>query len=142
KIPVTVNGQTFVEKHGDGGASTSIFFRPPFVPIDQRTRDNTDLAGVDLYMIVAGKLYADAEPLRPRTIMIAPRGVSSVLYAQTRGDLQRLYLISVVSGMNYHLAAIPPEFPAPTSSSDFDREAMTAMFKQGYALAAAGSAWR
>ena len=142
KIPVTVNGRTFVEKHGDGGASVSIFFRPPFVPIEQRPRDNTDLAGVDLYMIVAGKLYADAEPLRPRMLMIGPRTVSTVLYAQTRGDLQRLYLVSVITGMNYHLAAIPTEFPAPTSGAELEREAMTAMYREGYALAAAGSAWR
>ncbi len=141
-IPVTVNGRSFVEKHGDGGASVSIFFRPPFVPIEQRSRDNTDLAGVDLYMLVAGKLYADAELLRPRSLMIGPRGVSTVLYAQTRGDLQRLYLVSVVSGMNYYLAAIPTEFPAPTSSTEFDRDAMTAMYREGYALAAAGAAWR
>ena len=44
--------------------------------------------------------------------------------------------------MNYHLAAIPPEFPAPTSSTEFDRAAMTAMFKEGYALARFGEGWR
>jgi predicted patatin/cPLA2 family phospholipase len=142
KIPVTVNGKTYVEQHGDGGASMSIFVRPPFVPPEQRSGDSTNLAGVDLYLLVAGKLYADAEALRQRSLMIGTRSVSSVLYAQTRGDLQRLYLISTVSGMNYHLSAIPPEFPAPTSSTDFDRRAMTAMFKEGYALAAAGAGWR
>ena len=142
KIPVTVDGKPFIEKHGDGGASASIFFRPPHVPADQRTPENTDLAGVDLYMIVAGKLYADAEPLVKRSLSIAGSSVSAVIYSQTRGDLQRLYLIATLSGMNYHLAAIPPEFPAPTSSTEFSVGPMTAMFNEGYQLAATGNVWR
>ena len=53
-----------------------------------------------------------------------------------------MYLISLLNGMDYNLSAIPPEFPAPASSSEFDRQAMTAMFDEGYRLAASGSAWR
>jgi predicted acylesterase/phospholipase RssA len=142
KIPVTVNGRTLVEEHGDGGASNAIFFRPPFVPPEERQGESTDLAGVDLYMLVAGKLYADAEPIRQRSIFIGTRSISTVLYAQTRGDLQRLYLLSLISGMNYHLSAIPTEFPAPSSGTEFDRRQMTAMFNEGFALAAAGAGWR
>ena len=142
EIPVTVDGRTLVEKHGDGGTSASIFFRPPYVPADRRTPEALDLAGVDLYMIVAGKLYADPTPLKSRSLTLATTSVSSVIYAQTRGDLQRLYLFSLLGGMNYHLAAIPPDFPAPTSSTAFERGPMTAMFDEGYRLAAAGAAWR
>jgi len=97
---------------------------------------------VDLYMIVAGKLYADAEPLKARSLTLAGSSVSTVIYAQTRGDLQRLYLIALLTGMNYHLAAIPADFPAPTSSTAFEKGSMTAMFAEGYRLAAAGAAWR
>lgn len=142
KIPVTVDGRPFVEEHGDGGTTASIFFRPPYVPVEQRTPAGLDLAGVDLYMIVAGKLFADASPLKQRSLTIAGNSVSSVIYAQTRGDLQRLYLMSLVTGMNYHLAAIPGDFPAPVSSTTFERGAMTRMFDEGYRLAAARQAWR
>lgn len=142
EIPVTVDGKTFVEKHGDGGTSASIFFRPPYVPPGQRTPEALDLAGIDLYMIVAGKLYADAAPVKNRSLSLATGSVSSVIYAQTRGDLQRIYLISLLSGMNYHLAAIPPDFPAPSSSTAFERKPMTEMFNEGYRLASSGQAWR
>ena len=37
RIPVTVDGQTLVENHGDGGASMPIFFRPPFVSPEERS---------------------------------------------------------------------------------------------------------
>ena len=142
KIAITVDGKTFVENHGDGGTSMSIFFRPPFVPADQRTPEALDLAGIDLYMIVAGKLYADATPLKNLSLTFATSSVSSVIYAQTRGDLQRMYLIALLGGMNYHLSAIPPDFPAPASSTAFERGPMTAMFNEGYQLAATGRAWR
>jgi predicted patatin/cPLA2 family phospholipase len=142
RIPVTVDGRPYVEEHGDGGASSPIFFRPPFVSPETRTEGNTDLAGVDLYLLIAGKLYADAEPIRERFLRIGARSVSTMHYAQTRADLERLYLFSVIHGMNYHLSAIPPEFPAPTSGTEFKREKMEAMFKEGYGLAASGLAWR
>jgi predicted patatin/cPLA2 family phospholipase len=142
KIPVTVDGRPYVELHGDGGSSTSIFFRPPYVPPDQRTPEALDLAGVDLYLMDAGKLYADAEPLKKRSLAIAATSVSSVLYAGTRADLQRYYLVALLNGMNYHLAVIPPEFPAPTSSTAFEKEPMTAMFNEGFSQALGGTAWR
>ena len=142
QIRVAVDGKPFVEEHGDGGTSMSIFVRPPFVPAGRRTPEALDFAGTDLYMIVAGKLYADATPLKNRSLTLATSSVSSVIYAQTRGDLQRMYLIALLSGMNYHLAAIPPEFPAPASSTAFERGPMTAMFNEGYRLAAGGRAWR
>jgi hypothetical protein len=142
KIRVNVDGREFTELHGDGGTSVSIFFRPPYVPPEQRTPEGLDLAGVDLYMIVAGKLYADATPVKERSLPLAGKSITTALYDQARGDLQRMFLVSMLTGMNYHLAAIPPDFPAPTSSTTFDPKPMTEMFNEGYRLAASGQAWR
>ena len=142
RIPVTVDGKVYEELHGDGGTSMSIFFRPPYVPPEQRTEQGMDLAGVDLYMIVAGKLYADAAPLKQRSLSIATSSVTTALYGQARGDLQRVYLVSLLSGMNFNMASIPADFPAPTSCTTFDPKPMTEMFDEGYRLAATGQAWR
>jgi predicted acylesterase/phospholipase RssA len=142
RIRVSVDGREYEELHGDGGTSMSIFFRPPYVPPGQRTPEATDLAGVDLYLIVAGKIYADATPLKERSLSIATSSVTAALYGQARGDLQRIYLIAMLSGMNYNLAAIPPDFPAPTSATTFEPEPMTAMFNEGYRMASCGQAWR
>ena len=38
-------------------------------------------------MIVAGKLFADPEPVQPRFLSIVNSSVSALLHAQTRGDL-------------------------------------------------------
>ena len=143
KIPVTVDGQPLTERHVDGGVSAALFFRPPYVPPEQRDDPvATSLAGTDLYMLVAGKLYADPEPVRPRALAIAATSVSTVIYAQARGDLMKLYTACVLTGMNYRLSAMPPEFKAPASSTDFDPDEMTRMFEEGRRQVLAGTAWR
>jgi hypothetical protein len=140
KIPVTVDGRTYVEEHGDGGVSESIFFRfPPYAPPGAA---GNDLSDVDLYMIVAGKLYSDAQALKQRSLTLGVTSASTVIHAQTRGDLQRIYLVCLLTGMDYYLASIPPDAPAPANSAEFDRGAMTALFDVGFRLAAEGCAWR
>lgn len=142
RIPVTIDGQPFEELHGDGGVSQAIFFRPPYLPPDRRINAAEDFANTDLYMIVAGKLYADAQPQKELSLSLAGTSVNAVLFAQTRGDLQRMYLISVITGMNYNLCAMPADFPAPTSSATFKRSEMNAMFAEGFRVATCGQGWR
>ncbi len=143
-IAITVDGQTYHEEHGDGGATASIFFRPPYTAPDAQGKvpPASNLSNVDLYLLVAGKLYSDSTPLRWRSLSVVSGSVITALYAQARGDLQRLYLVSLLTGMDYHLAAIPPEFPAATSSTDFTIEAMNKMFNEGYRQATQGELWR
>ncbi len=140
RIKVTVDAKEYVELHGDGGVSQAIFYRPPYLPPGERT--DTALNGTDLYMILAGKLYVDAQPVKARSLALAGTSVSSVLTAQARGDLQRLYLVSMLTGMNYFLSAITPDFPAPASSATFEKKAMTELFNEGYRVASSGQAWR
>mgnify|MGYP001806449491 CR=1 FL=1 len=142
EIPVTVDGKRYVEKHGDGGASCGIFYRPPYVPPERWTPEGKDLSDVDLYMIVAGKLYSDASPLRSRSLLLAGSSVSAVLYSETRGDLQRMYLVSLLKGMSYHLAAVPPEYAGPMNATEFEPGPMGELFAEGYRQSVAGAAWR
>ena len=140
KITVTVNGKPFVEKHVDGAVSQSLFFRPPYVaPELAGARSWND---VDVYAIVAGKLYADPGVTKPRAIKIATNDVSTIIYSQSRGDLQRLWALCAMNGMSFHLASMRPEFPAPKSSMEFDPRAMTSMFNEGVQEVLSGTAWR
>ena len=142
QIVVNIDGKLYKERHGDGGASEAIFFRPPWHP-DAGTRGNaTRLAGTNVWCVVAGKLYADPAPLKPRSLNIVASSVSAVIYAQNRGDLRRIYTGCVLTGMNYRQTAIPPEFDAPKSSTDFDAEPLTRMYNEGFRLAMSPDAWR
>jgi hypothetical protein len=143
EIPVEIDGQRLVEQHVDGGVTQNVFFRPPFVPPEMRLRPPAEfLYGSDLFVVVAGKLYADPEPVPPKVLKIAGGSVSSLIYAQTRAELTKMYTVAMVAGMNYNLAAIPQDFPAPADSTTFDPAEMTRMFEEGRRQVLVGTAWR
>lgn len=143
RIPVTVNGVPYVERHIDGGTTGSMFFAPPYVPENQR--DGLPAAwlhGSDLYILVAGKMYPDPAPVRARSFSIASSAISTVLYDQTRSDLSKLFLYSVLTGMNYNLSVIPKDLPAPTESTSFNPAEMTRLFDAGAEWARTHQKWR
>jgi len=143
KIPITVDGQPYTERHIDGGVTSALFFRPPYISMEWKNHPViASLYGSDVYIIVAGKLYADPQTVSPRALIIAANSVSTLIYSQTRGDLLKLYMACILTGMNYSMTAIPGDFPAPSTSTDFDPVEMTKMFNEGSARALVGTAWR
>jgi predicted acylesterase/phospholipase RssA len=143
QIDVTVDGVHHTERHVDGGVSQALFYRPPYVaPEDRSNVAARDLAGAKVYVIVAGKLYADPEVIRPWSLNSAGKNVSTLIYAQARGDLQRLYTVCLLTGMDYFLSAIPAEYQTTTSSADFSSAPMTALFEEGRRVAASPKPWR
>jgi hypothetical protein len=139
RVPVEIDGRYYEEMHVDGAVTRSMFFRPPYIPPDRREEFGPDaLYGTNLYMLIAGKLYPDPEGVRARTLAVASAAVSNLLYAVTRQDLYRMYLYAVLTGMNYYVSAIPPDFRTIGKSTDFDPVEMTRMFNEGYRLAAQG----
>lgn len=143
EIAVTVDGKKYIERHIDGGTSQALFFHPPYVA-NELTSDpaNNSLANVDVYAVIAGKLYADPSTVKQRIFNISSSSIDIVLYAQTRGDLQRLWTLSELSGMNFHMTAIPAGFKAPASATDFDPVLMTKMFDEGVRQMKTNQAWR
>src|SRR5262249_20798692 len=139
----TVDGRRHVERHIDGGVSSSMFFAPPYVPPEQRAHLPPNwLHGSDLYILVAGKMYADPTPVKSRTLEIAGNAVSTIIYDQPRSDLHKLFLLSIVTGMNYHVSVIPRELPAPVDSMSFKPAQMTMLFDAGAEWARNHGKWR
>ena len=144
EIPVVVDGKHYIERHVDGGLTQPLFFRPPYFPPEQCGVANLAelLYGSDEYVIVAGKLYADPQPVETRLLKVVGESVSTFLYAQTRDSLVKLYMQSLLTGMKYHLAAVPADFDAPMSGADFDPAAMTCLFEEGRRQVHCGTVWR
>ena len=143
RIPVTVDGVGYVERHVDGNTSSSMYFVPPYVPPEARkTLPPSWLHGSNLYILVAGKLYADPTPIKARTFSIASNAVSTILYDQTRSDLHKLFLLSVQTGMNYNMTSIPKDLPVTTDSTDFNPVEMSRMFEAGVEWARTNRKWR
>ncbi|MBA4190078.1 MAG: patatin [Planctomycetaceae bacterium] len=142
-IEVTVNGRRHVERHIDGGVSSSMFFAPPWVPPEEReTLPLTWLHGSNLYILVAGKMYPDPMPVKSRSLAIAGNAVSTILFDQTRNDLSKLFLLSIVTGMNYNMSVIPKDLPAPVESTSFNPAEMTVLFEAGAEWARNHGRWR
>ena len=143
RIAVDVDGTPYEELHVDGGVSRSMFFRPPYIPPSQREGFGpTSLYGSNLYVLVAGKVYSDSDGVRPKPLAIASGAINSLLYSQARGDIDRLYHYSTLTGMNFHLSAIPPDFRMPNQSLKFDPEEMTRLFEEGRNSARERRVWR
>lgn len=142
-IPVEVDGKKYEELHVDGGVTASLFFRPPQVPREELAKlGDKPLAGSNVYVIVAGKLYPDPEPVEPRFLSIVGSSVSALLHAQTRGDLYEVYTLALTTGMNYKVASIPEWVRVPASSTTFESAAMNRLYADGRRLAASPELWR
>lgn len=143
KIPVEVDGRWYEELHVDGGVTASLFFRPPQVSkAEAKTLGDKPLSGSNLYIIVAGKLYADPAPVETRLLSIVENSISALLYAQTRGDLFQTYALTLATGMNYRLSAVPLGEDAPMDATSFDPVQMKALYEVGRRYAREGKAWR
>jgi predicted acylesterase/phospholipase RssA len=142
-IPVDVNGRQYEEMHADGGVTASLFFRPPEVPRDRVSAlGDRPLAGSNVYVIVAGKLYADPQTVQPQLLSIVSSSLSALMHAQTRGDLDHLYAVAVATGMNYRQAAIPTDVRLPANSTTFNPDEMQGLYEAGRRQAVSGCLWR
>jgi hypothetical protein len=142
-ITVDLDGRCLTERHVDGSVSRSLFMQAPYVPPEYRSKNvNHDLAESNVYCIVAGKLYADPQPLKPMALAIAGQEISAMLYAQTRADLRRIYTITMLTGANFYMTSIPADFPAPKSATAFKIPEMVGMFNEGFRLICENKAWR
>ncbi len=143
RIPVTVDGKRFVERHIDGGTTSSMFFAPPWVPHAEHEKLPAGwLHGSEVYVLVAGKMYPDPTPVKPRTFAIASNAISTIVYDQTRSDLHKLFLLTTMTGMNYNVSVIPERVQSPLSSTDFDPHEMKRLFDEGVQWAQSGVKWR
>jgi hypothetical protein len=139
RFDVDIDGVPYEELHVDGGVTRSMFFRPPHVePSRLEAPTRFALYRSNLFVVVAGKIYADPEGVRPRTLRMALAALSGLLYANTRGDLAQLYNYSVLTGMNYFVSAVPAGFKTSDDAFEFKPADMTRLFELGVALGRQG----
>ncbi|HEX3147906.1 MAG TPA: patatin-like phospholipase family protein [Gemmataceae bacterium] len=140
---VEVDGKPVEELHVDGGVTASLFFRAPQVKADLAKKlGDRPLEGSNIFIIVAGKLYADPGCVERRLIPIAADSISALLYSQCRGDLFQLYALSLATGMNYRMTAIPANTDVPSDATSFDPKVMGWLFDVGHKQALSEHPWR
>jgi hypothetical protein len=143
EIVVEVNGRRFTEPHADGGVTTQVFVQPYMLnPPTEEARSDKVCADSTVWVIVAGKLYADSSRTGTRAIEIGVGAVNSLIHAQTRADIRRIAALAGESNTEFRLTAVPEDFPIESSGKFFDAAIMKKLFDIGYTIGRSGSkAW-
>jgi predicted patatin/cPLA2 family phospholipase len=140
-IEVELDGKRYDEMHVDGGASAQVFLYPGELDFDAVTTKLRVKGKPAVYVIRNAFLEEEWRAVDRRVISIAGRTINSMIRSQGLGDLYRIYLLSLVDGMEYHQTFIPAEF-AVKSKEPFDPEYMSALFEFGRQRALKGEAWQ
>ncbi|HEY1600972.1 MAG TPA: patatin-like phospholipase family protein [Pirellulales bacterium] len=142
-IDVSVNGQSYSEMHVDGGTTAQVFFRSSMLQIDpaEFSGGRRPLTGSRVYVVVAGKAFPDPKCIEDRALKIASRSLSALTHAQTRNDLVRIYTLTMLTGMDFRVAAIPQDWPIQEDGMVFDEASMRNLYDRGYQWTVAGRAW-
>jgi hypothetical protein len=142
-INVQIDGKPAEELHVDGGVTASLFFRSPHVsPQQLRRLGDRPLDGSNVYIVMAGKLYADPGCVERRLLPIAADSITALLYSQGRGDLFQLYALALATGMNYRMTSIPMDLEVPQDATTFDPKVMSRLYEQGRQQARSDKLWR
>jgi hypothetical protein len=139
-IDVDIDGKKYQEMHVDGGTTTCVFFQPYMLNLD--SRDIRSRAGSNMYVILAGKLYADPSDVEPSIINIVGTGLRTLIYAGSRNDLGRLYTLAQITGVNFRLAELSQDFPVNPDSFTVDPKEMRRLYDEGYRQGLNGGEWQ
>lgn len=143
-VPVTVNGKPFEEMHVDGAATSQVFLPGAVFQFDRERlkRGEKPLTGSNVYVILAGKLYADPDCVEPRVKSIASAALTSLTFAQTREDMTRIWTACNLLGIRYHSSSLPLEAESPRNSLEFDPVEMQGLYRYGLQAGMNPRSWR
>ena len=131
-------GEPFDEMHVDGGVLN------PFVALPQMLwtwRDRGQvLEGGRIWVVVNGKAAPVAVLMRDAAPDVLGRALDASLKANLRSNITANRLFAVRNGMEFRVAAIPPDY-AGGNSLDFSPEAMLATYELGLSMMRQGQAW-
>jgi predicted acylesterase/phospholipase RssA len=138
-IVVEAGGERFVELHVDGGVTRSVTIGPTGLaevldmtasfPIRRR-----------IFVIQNNTLAPPYQPVERSIPGIASRTVSTLIRAQSAGDLTQIWLAAERVGADFRLAFVPPGLGA-ASATDFDPETMRRLYDAAFASARDGVDW-
>jgi predicted patatin/cPLA2 family phospholipase len=138
RIDVEINGQRYEEMHVDGGTTAAVFFQPFMLNLGNDIRSR---AGSNLYVIEAGKQFADPGCVKPRLLPIGTTALRTMLDSSARNDLARLYTLALMTGVNYNLASVPEDFKTNLDPLSFDTKEARRLYDEGYRQGLGGRDW-
>lgn len=135
-IAVEVDGRPHHETHVDGGVSAPLFL--PTGVFDAVRPKHAGDPPANLYVLVAGKFFPDPAPVKPRVLKVLSASVGAHFSGHSRAEVANLYHLAKLSGVKFHLTAVPADLAVPDSGIDFDPEGMNRLFVAGLDVGLAG----
>jgi predicted acylesterase/phospholipase RssA len=139
---VTLDGAAFQELHVDGGAIAQVFLYPPALTRSRRARiaARQPVRDIHAYVIRNARLDAQWANVDRRTMGIAGRAISTMIFSAGYNDVVRIWNTARQDQVDYNLGFIGPEFTQELTTP-FETAYMQALFENGYQRARAGFVW-
>jgi hypothetical protein len=138
-IEVAVDGARFTEFHVDGGVTHSVLIGPTgaesVIP-----REVPFPVAWTFHVVQNNGLLPPYEQVEDRLLPIARRSVSTLIRAQTNGDLDAIYRAAREIGAEFRLTFVPTG-AAPPARAVFDPSYMAALFENGRRRVLTPDAW-
>jgi predicted patatin/cPLA2 family phospholipase len=133
---VEIGGKKYDEMHVDGGVITGVF------GYGTALFDKPQAKGLcRFYVIKNGKLDVEAKQVRRRFFSISGRSLSTLMKAQSWGDMIRLYKLAQDDNVDFHYISIPNDYE-PKGDEMFDPEEMKQLYDLGYKIATSENPWQ
>lgn len=141
-IDVTLDGRSYQEMHVDGGAFAQVFLYPSAVTAGRREsiRVGDDVQPAIAYIIRNSRLDPSWADTERRTLSIASRAISTMIFSAGFNDVVRIYKTTQQDGVAYRLAYIGNDFTEELPSP-FDQKFMRDLFDYGFAQGKSGYRW-
>ena len=139
-IQVQADGRSYEEMHVDGGTTRDVFFTVADFSFREFDRALGRKVERRLWIVRNGKIEPEYKATKDSTFVIAQRSLETLAKSRGVGDLSRIYTRARADGIDFNLAAIPPDFDAP-HPKPFDLAYMKTLYDFGLGLGRAGYSW-
>ena len=115
---------------------------PLFVPAGVlATKPDGSPSGTAVYVLVAGKLFADPGPVKPKVLSVLSASAGGIVYSHCRSEVATLFHLARLTGGQFHLTALPDSDNGEPLGLAFDPREMSRLYEVGYCLGVGGPVW-
>jgi hypothetical protein len=130
KIEVEANGKMYDELHVDGGTTREVFVLPAEAPLQAFDALYPKPPIRKFFIIKNGKASPEQEVVKPTTLKIASRAISTLIKSQNQGELYHIYRIALDAGADFNFMSVPASFDY-TTTQIYDPQYQAALYAEG-----------
>lgn len=130
KIEVEANGKLYDELHVDGGTTREVFVLPTEAPLQAFDALYPKPPIRKFFIIKNGKASPEQEIVKPTTLQIASRAISTLIKSQNDGELYHIYRIALDAGADFNFMSVPSSFRYKTNQI-YDPKYQAALYAEG-----------